>query len=107
MGAGFRFFNTNDFAVDLVIEPWADVEPVPAYGRVDFHVEGEHTEFEFSWNAGGPLVFVWGDEVTMTSTTRRMVWRNADPYRGKPPFMRWHGDPPDWGELPDPSENRK
>lgn len=99
---GFRFFNFKRHAVELVIEPWADVEVVEAGGRIDFTLEGDNAEIEFSWDEKDPLVFLWADTITMASRRRKKVWDLPPDYRGNPPFARWHGDPPSWGPLPDP-----
>ena len=63
----FTFYNQQDTAADLVIEPWALVETIAVGEQVVFEVNATPApEVEFSVTEGGqPLVYVMSERVTI------------------------------------------
>lgn len=63
----FTFYNQQDTAVDLVIEPWALVENVAVGEQVVFEVNATPAaEVEFSvTETGQPFVYVMSERVTI------------------------------------------
>lgn len=93
MGAHYRFVNPRSAPVTLVIEPWAEVELVPPSGVVDFELKGDNALIEFGWDDENPVLFVWADDIGMTSSARTMEWGVRGELRGGLPPTCWFGPP--------------
>jgi hypothetical protein len=73
-----KFFvkNSTDKAVDLVIEPWADVTVLTPNGRVDFEYD-EPGEVDFLLQpGGGAVVFVASARLKYSANGRNEAWED-------------------------------
>jgi hypothetical protein len=73
-----RIQNTFKVPLELTIEPWAELEIIPAGGTVKFECEGEDTEIEFSIiSDNSAFVYVWSREVRMLLSDRVLEYNGG------------------------------